>query len=70
MLPVTLIGFGAIGQSLLARTRDHAALRITHVVVPPARVADMQAKAGAGVCVTDAVPADARLVLECAGHKA
>jgi len=70
VLRVTLIGFGAIGQSLLARTRGHAALRITHIVVPHARVADMQVKAGAEVCVTDGVPADAQLVLECAGHKA
>jgi aspartate dehydrogenase len=70
MLSVTLIGFGAIGRSLLARTHGHAALRITHVVVPHDRVAQAQSVAGADVTVTDAVPADARLVLECAGHGA
>lgn len=70
MLQVTLIGFGAIGRSLLERTRGHAGLRITHVVVSQGHVADAQARAGADVCVTDAVPADAKLVLECAGHGA
>ena len=70
MLHVTLIGFGAIGRSLLERTRGHAGLRITHVVVPHAHVAQAQQAAGNDVRVTDAVPADARLVLECAGHGA
>lgn len=70
MLQVTLIGFGAIGRSLLARTRGHGALRITHVVVPHDHVAAAREAAGADVLVTDAVPADARLALECAGHGA
>lgn len=70
MLAVTLIGFGAIGRSLLARTHGHAGLRITHVVVTHGHVAAAQALAGGDVCVTDAVPDDARLVLECAGHGA
>lgn len=70
MLHVTLVGFGAIGRALLARTLGHAALRITHVVVPHEHVAAAQQAAGADVCVTGAVPADARLVLECAGHGA
>ena len=70
MLPVTLIGFGAIGQSLLARMHGHAGLRITHVVVPQGHRAEARARAGAGVCVTDAVPAETRLALECAGHGA
>ena len=70
MLQVTLIGFGAIGRSLLERTRGHAGLRITHVVVPHAHVAQAQQAAGSDVLVTDAVPAEARLVLECAGHGA
>ncbi len=70
MLQVTLIGFGAIGRSLLARTHGHAGLRITHVVVTQAHVAAAQAFAGGDVCVTDAVPADTQLVLECAGHGA
>jgi aspartate dehydrogenase len=70
MLDVTLVGFGAIGRSLLARTRGNAALRIAHIVVSHEHVAQMQAVAGADVCVTDAVPAGAQLVLECAGHGA
>jgi aspartate dehydrogenase len=70
MLQVTLIGFGAIGRSLLERTRGHAGLRITHVVVPHDQVAAAQEVAGVDVRVTDAVPADTHLVLECAGHGA
>ena len=70
MVAVTLIGLGAIGRAVLARSRGHAGLQITHVVVRPDQVARAQASAGADVSVSDSVPADARLVLECAGHSA
>jgi pyrroline-5-carboxylate reductase len=39
---LTLIGFGAIGRSLLERTQGHAGLRITHVVVSHDQVAAAQ----------------------------
>jgi len=67
---VTLVGFGAIGQALFTRLRGHGAVRITHIVVPQRSVAAAQAIAGSDACVTDTVPADARLLLECAGHGA
>lgn len=70
MLCVTLIGYGAIGQTLLARLRGHAALRIAHVVVTPRSLATARAGVDADVLVSDTVPADATLVLECAGHGA
>ena len=43
MLNVTLIGFGAIGQSLCRRLQGSECIRVTHVVVRPQRVAEVQA---------------------------
>ena len=70
MLSVTLIGFGAIGQALATRMRGHAAVRIAHVVVTPRSLAAARAAVDAEVVVSDTVPADAQLLLECAGHGA
>ena len=70
MLDITMIGYGAIGRSLHARLRGHAAVRIAQVIVPPELCDQVRADAGADVQVLDAVPADAVLVLECAGHAA
>ena len=67
---VTMVGFGAIGRSVLNRMAANTAVRITHVVVPAAHVADAQAQAGDGVQVVSAVPADTQLLIECAGHAA
>ena len=67
---VTLIGFGAIGSSVWSRMQGHAGVRITHVVVSPARVATVQQQLGEHAQAVTAVPDDARLVLECAGHRA
>lgn len=70
MRKVTLIGYGAIGRSVHARLRGHAGIRIAHVVVSPRSLAAVRDAVGAEVAVLDAVPADATLVLECAGHAA
>jgi aspartate dehydrogenase len=74
VLEVTLIGYGAIAQSLVQRLAGQAALRVCHVVVRAERVAAVQALldavAGSKTQAVAAVPADARLVLECAGHEA
>ena len=78
MIDVTLIGFGAIGSAIFKRLAKHTGIRIAHVVVPADLVAATQAAiqtpttthGGTGVTVSAAVPADARLVLECAGHAA
>ena len=67
---VTLIGFGAIGRSVFERVAGWPLVRITHVVVRPSRVAELQARLGEQVQVCSQVPADAPLVLECAGHAA
>jgi aspartate dehydrogenase len=78
MLQVTLIGFGAIGQSLCRRLHGSERLRISHVVLRPQDIDaaqvildELAAQNGSqrAMAVT-AVPADARLVLECAGHAA
>lgn len=79
MLQVTLIGYGAIGRSILARTNGVAGagaagmgggLHVSHVVVRSNRVAEVQGQLPAGVQALDAVPAGCRLALECAGHEA
>ncbi len=41
-IDVTLIGFGAIGKALVTRLLGDASIRITHVVVRAARVAETQ----------------------------
>lgn len=67
---VTLIGYGAIGRSVLQRAATLPGIRISHVVVSSTRVHVVQSEVGPQVRVVDQVPADARLVLECAGHSA
>lgn len=70
---VTLIGFGAIGRTLLQRSAGQPGLRITHVVVPEAHAAAAQANAAAlqaDIAIVSAVPHDTDLVVECAGHEA
>ncbi len=70
MRDVTLIGYGAIGRALHARLRGNTGVRIAHVVVSQASVAQVQQAVGLEVTVSDVVPANAILVLECAGHRA
>jgi aspartate dehydrogenase len=70
MRDVTLIGYGAIGRSVFARLRGHAGVRVAHVVVSLRSLAAVREAVGSDVAVLDAVPADATLVLECAGHGA
>lgn len=67
---LTLIGYGAIGRSVHQRIKELARVRITHIVVSPARVAVLQAELGEDVVVTERVPERTPLVLECAGHGA
>lgn len=67
---VTLVGFGAIGRALLDRLEPAWGVHVSHVVVRGASVDRVQAELGQRARAVDAVPADARLVLECAGHAA
>lgn len=67
---VTLIGFGAIGRSIFQRIADNPGVRITHVVVPAATQDEARAVVAGAAEVVGSVPADASLVLECAGHGA
>ena len=67
---LTLIGFGAIGRSVFERIAAQPAVRISHIVVSPARVQALQAELGEQVRVVAQVPEEAVLVLECAGHSA
>jgi aspartate dehydrogenase len=67
---VVLIGFGAIGRSIFQRMATHERVHITHVVVPAAKVAALQAELGPHTLAVQDVPAQATLVLECAGHGA
>jgi aspartate dehydrogenase len=68
--PVTLIGYGAIGRSVVQRMQGFPGVQITHIVVSDARVAEVQNQVGSGITVSASVPGDATLVLECAGHSA
>lgn len=82
MLDVTLIGYGAIGQSICKRLQGASRVRVTHVVVRPQHVGEVQIALNALVQAgttdhkqpvtqaVDAVPTGCRLVLECAGHDA
>jgi aspartate dehydrogenase len=67
---VCLVGFGAIGQSVYARLANHARIRVSHVIVRPERVSQVQARLREGTQAVSSVPPDAKLVLECAGHEA
>ena len=60
---LTLIGYGAIGRSVHQRIKELARVRITHIVVSPARVAVLQAELGEDVVVTERVPERTPLVL-------
>lgn len=73
MQHITLIGLGAIGRTLMARLAGHTGLRVGHIVVSPARVAEARAYVqaqGGDAEVTTSVPEHTDLVLECAGHRA
>jgi aspartate dehydrogenase len=84
MQDVVLIGFGAIGQAILQslqRAPGQPSWRVSHVVVRAERVAQVQAQldaavgpsgsaAAGAIRAVSAVPIEARLVLECAGHGA
>ena len=71
MHKVTLIGFGAIGRSVFQRMAPNPAVRITHVVVPAALVAEVQVQLGDAAQAVAAVPTEGvGLVIECAGHGA
>ena len=70
---VAIIGFGAIGRALVQRAVALGGLGIASVVVRPARITEVQAQLdqlGLKARAIDAVPADATLALECAGHEA
>lgn len=67
---VTLIGYGAIGHSVVQRMHGFAGVQINHIVVSAARIADVQSQVGDAIRVSASVPEDATLVLECAGHSA
>jgi aspartate dehydrogenase len=71
----TLVGFGAIGQAIFEGLRNRRDLHLSHVVVRPERVDEVQKKIDAllpqsHIHVCSQVPLDAQLVLECAAHGA
>jgi aspartate dehydrogenase len=65
VLHVCLIGYGAIGQAIVQRMAGHQRVKISHVVVRDTNVSLPQR-----IQAVSAVPQDAQLVLECAGHSA
>jgi aspartate dehydrogenase len=71
---VGLIGFGAIGESILQawRTCDLPDQRLAAILVRPARKAQVEAAVPAGILVADSVPAflaaGLHIAVEVAGH--
>lgn len=73
MIDICLIGYGAVGRSIMQHLGYPDQLRINHVVVRKEQVAPTQALLNAlpHPCIAvSTVPAAAKLVLECAGHSA
>ena len=70
VLNVCLIGYGAISQAIVQRLGANTRVAISHVVVRQERIAAVQAQLPLGISAVGAVPDDAWLVLECAGHSA
>lgn len=70
MLDIVLIGYGAIGQAICRRLQGSALVNVTHVVVRPQRVAEVQAGLSGNTLAVSEVPAGTSLALECAGHEA
>lgn len=68
VLPITLIGFGAIGRSLYERLGGFERVQVSHVVVRASRLQEVQALLRPQTRAVSSVPQEARLVLECAGH--
>ncbi len=71
----TLLGFGAIGQSIFEALQAREDLQISHIVVRPERVKDVEEKIKTlnpqhAVVVCSVVPLETTLVLECAAHGA
>lgn len=67
---VTLIGFGAIGRSVFERMANDPHVHISHIVVTPRRHAEVAEAVRGAAEVCTAIPRDATLALECAGHAA
>lgn len=67
---VVLIGFGAIGSAVFQRIQLQPQVRISHVVVPAASQVRVQEQLGDRAQAVTAVPQEATLLLECAGHSA
>jgi len=67
-IKLTLVGFGAIGQSLYQRLAHLPDVQVSHVVVRPSRVAPVQAVLRPETLAVSSVPPQATLLIECAGH--
>lgn len=73
MEKVLMIGFGAIGKTILRAIADERELRVTHVLDIPARREALQQELGAGIKVIaslDELTERPDCALECAGHAA
>lgn len=73
MMTICLIGYGAIGRSILQRLGHTDKLHISHVVVRAEQLAPTQVlldQLPFTCTAVSAVPDTASLVLECAGHSA
>ncbi len=67
---IALIGFGAIGRAVFARMERQVGTRITHVIVSEGSVSAVQKELADRAQVVSRVPANCRVLMECAGHRA
>lgn len=71
--PIAMIGFGAIGRYVAAALEDDPDYHLSDLIVRPPRIADISAKAGNEVHVTDSIDkltGTPAMIVEVAGHGA
>lgn len=72
-LNVTMVGFGAIGQTVWKAVKDDANLKINQILVPAELIEDVRKVVGSAVQVASSVEElnrEPEFAVECAGHAA
>lgn len=66
----TLIGWGAIAQSIASRLPGIPGVRLERIVVRAEKLAQVRAAVDTAIAVESEIASDCRLAIECAGHSA
>lgn len=70
MRKIAIVGFGAIGQGIISRVKDHPELNISYVVSRTPTLEQRVELTERGIQMVTDVPPDTTLLVECAGHAA